>query len=249
MTDFEPKDLTGQEEGVAPSSQEKVPSSAPVEAAPSTPDAPASSAPEAASAAKPAEPVREPAQEPAPAAASPTPHLTLEPDPVPPEIHVPEEPHIPGSAAEPFHMPEPPRAPEPPRSEPTWQQTLYQQQTPPNYTAQQPQYQPTQYGMPQYGQPVQQAYYNVPPAGYAQKSRLAAGLLALLLGTFGVHNFYLGFNSRATIQLIVSLVGGIFTCGVATIGIAIWGFIEGILILSASSPARMYDGNGVILKD
>ena len=60
---------------------------------------------------------------------------------------------------------------------------------------------------------------------------------------------YLGFNSRATIQLIVSLVGGIFTCGVATIGIAIWGFIEGILILSASSPARMYDGNGVILKD
>lgn len=233
MTDFEPKDLTGQTE----------------EPTPSTPETSAPSASEEAAASAPAqEPAQEPAPSPAPAAA-PTPHLTLEPDPVPPEIPLPEEPHIPGSAAEPFHMPDPPRAPEPPRSEPTWQQPAYQQQTPPNYTAQQPQYQAPQYGMPQYGQPVQQAYYNVPPAGYAQKSRLAAGLLALLLGTFGVHNFYLGFNSRATIQLIVSLVGSIFTCGVATIGIAIWGFIEGILILSANSPARMYDGNGVILKD
>ena len=29
---------------------------------------------------------------------------------------------------------------------------------------------------------------------------------------------------------------------------AIWGFVEGVLLLSAS-PSRMYDGHGVILRD
>ena len=193
MTDFEPKDLTGQTEGTAPSPEEANPSAAPIPAAEPRQEAAQESAPDA-----------------APSTAAPVPQLTLEPDPVPPEIPVPE-PHIPGSAAEPFHMPDPPRAPEPPRSEPAWQGQTYQQQTPPNYTAQQPQYQAPQYGGPQYGQPVQQAYYNVPPAGYAQKSRLAAGLLALMLGTFGVHNFYLGCNYLAHIQMIVALIGVIIT--------------------------------------
>ena len=88
----------------------------------------------------------------------------------------------------------------------------------------------------------------MPPAGYAQKSRLAAGLLAIILGTLGIHNFYLGFTTRGVIQLLVATIGGIFTCGLATIAIAIWGFVEGVLLLSAS-PSRMYDGHGVILRD
>lgn len=241
MTDFENKDL--QPETTVPETAEAA------EPAQTTEEVTQPAAAEA--------PVAEPAQEAPVQAASPapetvptrpTPRLTLEPDPVVPEILTPEEANIPGSAAEPFHMPDPPRAPEPPKAEPAYQQT------PPNYTAQQPQYntppqynpQP-QYGAPSYGQP--QTYYNVPPAGYNQKSRLAAGLLAFLVGVFGVHNFYLGFNSRAVVQLIVSTLGGIFTCGVATAGVAIWSLIEGILILSANSPSRMYDGNGVILKD
>lgn len=238
MTDFENKDLQPETAEAAEPAQtvEKV-------TQPAAAEAPV------------AEPVQEaPAQvaSPAPETVStrPTPQLTLEPDPVVPEILTPEEANIPGSAAEPFHMPDPPRAPEPPKAEPAYQQT------PPNYTAQQPQYstppqynpQP-QYGTPNYGQPMGQTYYNVPPTGYNQKSRLAAGLLAFLVGVFGVHNFYLGFNSRAVVQLIVSTLGGIFTCGVATAGVAIWALIEGILILSANSPSRMYDGNGVILKD
>ena len=178
--------------------------------------------------------------------ASPTPHLTLEPDPVPPEIPMPPE-----AAGDPFQMPDPPRAPEPPKQEPPQTGTGYQQ---PQYSA--PQYGVPNYGQPQqtaapqyntpnYGQSVGQTYYNVPPAGYVQKSRLAAGLLAIMLGTLGIHNFYLGFNTRGVIQVLVSLL----TCGFGAVAIAIWSFIEGILILSASSPARMYDGNGVILKD
>lgn len=57
-----------------------------------------------------------------------------------------------------------------------------------------------------------------------QKSRLIAFLLALFLGAFGAHNFYLGFKRKATIQIILSL----FAIGWS----AIWGLIEGILILT-----------------
>ena len=178
-----------------------------------------------------------------------TPHLTVDPNPNLPEI------------PDPFQMPEPPHAPEPPKAEPAYQQPQYSapQYSAPQYSApnygQQPQYNvpPQNPSVPQYNVANQNAatktYYNVPPAGYVQKSRLAAGLLAILLGTFGVHNFSLGFKTRAIVQLIVSLVGSFITCGLAPIGIAIWALVEGILILSASSPARMYDGNGVILRD
>ena len=64
---------------------------------------------------------------------------------------------------------------------------------------------------------------NIPGA----KSKIAAGLLGIFLGSFGVHNFYLGFTSKAVIQLLL----GIFCLG---IGSGIWGLIEGILILTGS---------------
>jgi len=188
---------------------------------------------------------QEPAGQPAPPAGEPawekpTPHLTLETD-IPPEppAYSQERPNPAASAAGSFHMPEPPRAPEP-QPQGSYNNAPYQQE--PQYQPPQYQYQPPQYT------PPQQSYYNTPPAGYAQKSRLAAGLLGIMLGVFGVHNFYLGFNTRGTIQLIVSLAGGLLTCGIATIAILIWAFIEGVMILSAQ-PSRMYDGNGVILRD
>ena len=55
------------------------------------------------------------------------------------------------------------------------------------------------------------------------KSKMAAGLLGIFLGSWGIHNFYLGFTSKAVIQIVVTLV----TCGIG----GLWGFIEGILIL------------------
>lgn len=111
-------------------------------------------------------------------------------------------------------------------------------------------YQPPQYGpngnySPGYYQPVKMDY---PPQGYQQKSRLAAALLAFMFGTFGVHNFYLGFKNRAVIQLVVSIVGFFLTCGVATAAIAIWGFVEGVQLVIGNEEHR-YDGNGVILRD
>lgn len=56
-----------------------------------------------------------------------------------------------------------------------------------------------------------------------QKSRVLAGVLGIVLGGYGVHNFYLGFTTKAILQIIVTFV----TCGLG----AIWGFVEGILIL------------------
>ena len=52
-------------------------------------------------------------------------------------------------------------------------------------------------GTPMYDPPQYQPQPGMaPPPGYPQKSRMAAGILAILLGTYGVHSFYLGNTSR-----------------------------------------------------
>ena len=95
-----------------------------------------------------------------------------------------------------------------------------------------------------------------------QKSKIAAGLLAIFLGGLGIHNFYLGFNGKGAAQLVMTLS---FTCcgvpilflipilGIAGIllvvfpGIAcIWGLIEGIMIFTG---AINKDAKGVPLRD
>lgn len=78
------------------------------------------------------------------------------------------------------------------------------------------------------------------------KSKLVAGLLGIFLGTLGIHNFYLGYTTKAVIQLVVSIVGGIVTCGIATVGIEIWALVEGIMILTGKINV---DGQGNLLKD
>ena len=75
---------------------------------------------------------------------------------------------------------------------------------------------------------------------FSPKSRLTAGLLGIFLGSIGVHRFYLGYVGIGIIQIIVSIV---------TIGIgSLWGFIEGIIIISGGEwkdargrPLRKYD--------
>lgn len=75
-----------------------------------------------------------------------------------------------------------------------------------------------------------------------QKSKLAAGLLGIFLGGYGVHNFYLGFTKRALVQLLVSLL----TCGVGAPFMGIWGLIEGIFYLTGKYNV---DANGNPLAD
>ena len=75
-----------------------------------------------------------------------------------------------------------------------------------------------------------------------QKSKLAAGLFGIFLGTFGVHNFYLGFTGKAVAQLLITVL----SCGFLSPVSGIWGLIEGILILSGDQKK---DASGVPLKD
>ena len=78
------------------------------------------------------------------------------------------------------------------------------------------------------------------------KSKLAAGLLGIFLGSLGVHNFYLGYTTKGLIQLLVTLLGGVLTCGIASFAIYVWGLVEGIMILTGSINT---DANGNPLKD
>ena len=82
-----------------------------------------------------------------------------------------------------------------------------------------------------------QTPYQQPGAYYDQKSKLAAGLLGIFLGSLGIHNFYLGHTGKAVGQLVGTIVGYVLLIVVIGIfiiaGISIWALIEGILILSA----------------
>ena len=85
-------------------------------------------------------------------------------------------------------------------------------------------------------------------AGYAQKSKLAAGLLGIFLGCFGVHNFYLGNTGKAVAQLLLTVIGWILIIGPAVAGI--WGLVEGILILCSHYGSQWHrDAQGVELQD
>ena len=86
-----------------------------------------------------------------------------------------------------------------------------------------------------YGQQAQYGYqqpYVAPAVG--EKDHVAAGLLALFLGWLGVHKFYLGYNTAGFIMLAVTILGSLFTFGLA--GGAIWviAIVEGIFYLSKS---------------
>lgn len=74
------------------------------------------------------------------------------------------------------------------------------------------------------------------------KSKIAAGLLGIFLGALGVHNFYLGYTSKAVAQLLISLL----SCGVLSWISGIWGLIEGILLLTGSITI---DADGNPLRD
>ncbi|MBA4150902.1 MAG: NINE protein [Verrucomicrobia bacterium] len=78
-----------------------------------------------------------------------------------------------------------------------------------------------------------------PPLLDDRKSKLVAGLLGILLGGLGVHRFYLGHIGIGLLQILVTVV----TCGWGWL----WGFIEGILILTGSTITT--DAEGKPLKD
>lgn len=73
------------------------------------------------------------------------------------------------------------------------------------------------------------------------KSKMAAGLLGIFLGSFGVHNFYLGNTGKAIGQLLLTLIGWI-ACGMGPLAAWVWGLVEGIMILTGKIDTDA-DGN------
>lgn len=79
-------------------------------------------------------------------------------------------------------------------------------------------------------------------------SRVVAALLAFFFGWLGLHNFYLGFYTRAVCQLVISLIVGALSCGLASLAVGIWAFIEGVLYLASAEGFRT-DAHGIPLRD
>ena len=110
----------------------------------------------------------------------------------------------------------------------------------PGYAAQQPYAQ----------QPGQATYYSQSNGYYAPgqgayqvpyqqplvhtKDHVAAGLLAIFLGVFGVHKFYLGYHTTGFIMLGVTILGSLLTIGIAAGVVWLIGVIEGIIYLTKS---------------
>ncbi|MBQ7816698.1 MAG: TM2 domain-containing protein [Oscillospiraceae bacterium] len=83
---------------------------------------------------------------------------------------------------------------------------------------------------------AQNTYGNVTGS---QKSKFIAGLLAILLGALGIHNFYLGYTKKAVAQILLF----VFFLGWVSF---IWGVVDGIMIFSDKITC---DAKGVPLAD
>lgn len=66
-----------------------------------------------------------------------------------------------------------------------------------------------------------------------QKSKVAAGILGILLGGLGIHKFYLGYTKEGVIMLLVGLLGSLLF-GLGAIVMGTIGLVEGIIYLTKS---------------
>ena len=75
------------------------------------------------------------------------------------------------------------------------------------------------------------------PSSVGEKSKIVAGVLAILFGVLGVHKFYLGYSGQGALLLVLFILGIplMFLFG---IGIIVWivlgiiGLVEGIIYLT-----------------
>lgn len=87
-------------------------------------------------------------------------------------------------------------------------------------------------------------YQNNAYTEVATKSAYFAGLLAVILGGLGIHNFYLGYFRRAVIQVILCVFGAAFL-GLGPAISWIWALVEGVQLFAG---LIRFDGEGKPLK-
>jgi TM2 domain-containing membrane protein YozV len=83
-----------------------------------------------------------------------------------------------------------------------------------------------------------------PPAIYTTRTsnKIPAGICGILLGYLGIHKFILGYTGAGLVMLLVTIIGGLFTCGFAAWVMWLIGLIEGIIYLCKSDEefVRVY---------
>jgi len=74
-----------------------------------------------------------------------------------------------------------------------------------------------------------------------ENKKLVAGILAIIIGVFGVHKFILGYQKEGLIMLLITVL----TCGIGGAVISIIGLIEGIIYLTKTDEEfyQMYQVN------
>ncbi len=70
--------------------------------------------------------------------------------------------------------------------------------------------------------------------------KIAAGVVGILLGAWGIHKFILGLTGPGLTMLLVSIL----TCGIGAVPMSIIGLIEGIIYLTKSDE-EFYQMYGV----
>ncbi|MGC4005819.1 MAG: GYF domain-containing protein [Pirellulales bacterium] len=81
-----------------------------------------------------------------------------------------------------------------------------------------------------------------PHTSIQSSEKLAAGLCAPLVGTFGIHKFVMGYTSAGITMLLITVL----TCGVGALPMSIIALVEGIIYLTKSDEEykRIYvDGH------
>ena len=71
------------------------------------------------------------------------------------------------------------------------------------------------------------------PEGYKIKKKYVAVILALWLGPFGIHHFYLGDKTKGIVKILLSTVGALVAVGplVATI----WSIVDAVMLLTENT--------------
>ena len=113
-------------------------------------------------------------------------------------------------------------------------------------------------------------FFKIPVAGESgavvgKSNRMVCGIIAILLGSLGIHNFMLGYKKKALIQLITTLVNSIIGYTISfllmlviigfvtiwvnvliTMAISVWALTDGIFILTKKDYV---DAEGNLLAD
>lgn len=91
----------------------------------------------------------------------------------------------------------------------------------------------------------------VPTGQSSAKSRVTAGVLAILLGAFGGYDFYIGKTGMGVVRLVISLLTIIPFIAPLIMGVnLIWNLIVGISVLTSKPGSKWHkDAQGLELLD